>query len=51
MATIEENIVKLTVSDPADEGDVVTPWNVESQSDGGIDYDKLIGKKIILCSF
>ena len=26
--------------------DVVDPWNVVSKSDKGIDYDKLIGKKI-----
>jgi len=26
----------------ADDDDVVDPWNVESKSDKGIDYDKLI---------
>lgn len=26
-----------------DKEDFVDPWNVESQSDTGIDYDKLIG--------
>lgn len=27
-----------------DDGDVVNPWEVTSQKDGGIDYDKLIRK-------
>lgn len=28
-----------------DKEDFVDPWNVESHSDAGIDYDKLIRKK------
>lgn len=28
------------------DGDFVDPWNVESQSDTGIDYDKLIRKHL-----
>lgn len=30
--------------------DFVDPWNVESQSDTGIDYDKLIRKHLMLNS-
>lgn len=32
-----------------DEEDVVTPWNVESISDTGIDYDKLISTYKMTC--
>ena len=34
--------VKTEKTDADD--DVVNPWNVESKSDEGIDYDKLIGE-------
>lgn len=29
---------------PTSGEDVVTPWNVESATDDGVDYDKLISK-------
>lgn len=48
MANLEENIINLKVSDPVEEGDVVTPWTVECQNDAGIDYDKLIGNNYTL---
>lgn len=37
---MEKDIENLQIN--GEEDDVVTPWNVESQSDAGIDYDKLI---------
>lgn len=46
------NIASLQVDDslakPNSNDDVVDPWNVESTSDTGVDYDKLISKHIIL---
>jgi len=42
---IEENLSKLKVEDSSNEApeeDVVDPWNVQCQSDTGIDYEKLI---------
>lgn len=46
--TLEENCPKAEEAPKAadaadvDDDDVVDPWNVESKSDKGIDYDKLI---------
>ena len=45
----EENLGALKVDDSANtsrapQEDFVDPWNVTSQSDTGIDYDKLIRK-------
>lgn len=45
--TVIESIVDLKVNDvvaPKDDEDFVDPWNVESKSDAGVDYDKLISK-------
>lgn len=49
MAEISENNISteaaveaLTLNDESE--DFVDPWNVESQSDTGIDYDKLISE-------
>lgn len=39
----ETAVDALTLDDSAD---LVDPWNVESQSDTGIDYDKLISELI-----
>ena len=30
-----------------DDGDVVDPWNVESKSETGVDYDKLISTCVL----
>lgn len=38
----DTSIDNLTVTGGDD--DVVTPWAVESKSDTGVDYDKLISK-------
>ena len=45
------NVVKNDISNDVkndasieDDDDFVDPWNVESKSDKGIDYDKLISK-------
>ena len=38
---VEGDVAKMEVSD----GQVVTPWNVVADSNTGIDYDKLIGKR------
>lgn len=44
--TVIENIADLKVVDtsakPVEDDDFVDPWNVESKSDAGVDYDKLI---------
>lgn len=40
-AATETGIDALKIDEPED---FVDPWNVESQSDTGIDYDKLIRK-------
>lgn len=37
-----------TVNGVVEVEDVVTPWNVESRNDEGIDYDKLISKSLYL---
>lgn len=46
--SVIENIVDLKVDDTPAKGteddDFVDPWNVESKSDSGVDYDKLISK-------
>lgn len=39
----ETAIDALTLNDSAD---LVDPWNVESHSDAGIDYDKLISELV-----
>ena len=45
---IEKDMSTLKVEEPSTEAlpedDVVDPWNVQCQSDTGIDYDKLISK-------
>lgn len=45
---MEEKLENLRVSGdgaPSDEeDDIVDPWNVQSKSDKGIDYDKLISR-------
>ena len=51
---VEENLGALKVDEsantsPAPQEDFVDPWNVTSQSDTGIDYDKLM-RKYILCT-
>ncbi|XP_076645297.1 tryptophanyl-tRNA synthetase [Halictus rubicundus] len=38
------DIDRLTINGTTDDEDVVTPWDVESKNEGGIDYDKLIKK-------
>lgn len=43
--SLEENGSVAVPSAPVeDDDDIVDPWNVESKSDKGIDYDKLIKK-------
>jgi hypothetical protein len=44
--SLEENGANASedVAAVVDDDDVVDPWNVESKSDKGIDYDKLIKK-------
>ena len=49
---VEENLEKLKVGESINneeekEEDFVDPWNVTSQADTGIDYDKLISMTII----
>lgn len=39
---VEQNVAAINLNEKDD--DFVDPWNVESKSDTGIDYDKLIGK-------
>lgn len=34
----------LSINGTGDEEDVVTPWDVTSKNETGIDYDKLISK-------
>ena len=52
------NVIKNDVSNDVkndvsieDEDDFVDPWNVESKSDKGIDYDKLISKLTLTDNF
>lgn len=45
--TIDSDTVAETAIDALkleEKGDLVDPWNVESESDTGVDYDKLIRK-------
>ena len=44
MSINENNVEADNGNGEADGDDVVTPWNVASLSDSGIDYDKLISK-------
>lgn len=47
--TVIEKIADLQMGEPAkskDDDDFVDPWNVESKSDAGVDYDKLISNFI-----
>lgn len=37
-------IEAFSINGIGEEEDVVTPWNVTSKNDTGIDYDKLISK-------
>lgn len=50
VSAVENSTAAINLN--ADE-DFVDPWNVESQSDTGIDYDKLISKyfSLIYCIF
>lgn len=41
---IEDELASATI-DGADD-DFVDPWNVTSKNDAGVDYDKLISKRI-----
>ena len=43
--------VELVNGDNNDDTDVVTPWDVNSQNETGIDYDKLISKYFIKILF
>lgn len=38
---VQEGVAAVALNEKDD--DFVDPWNVESKSDTGIDYDKLIG--------
>lgn len=42
MTNNKEDIVNLTT----EVDDIVDPWTVASNSDSGINYDKLIGKEV-----
>lgn len=42
--SVQENVAAIDLNEKAE--DFVDPWNVESTSDTGIDYDKLIGEYI-----
>ena len=44
MTTENVEIDALTINGRMDEEDIVTPWDVESKNETGIDYDKLIKK-------
>jgi hypothetical protein len=47
--SIEEKQVDTSVVNGViNNEDVVTPWNVETQNDVGIDYDKLISNNNLL---
>lgn len=41
-AVTDAAVDALTLNSPDQNDDFVDPWNVESKSDTGIDYDKLI---------
>lgn len=42
--SLTEDKSQMTDQSKGGEDDVVNPWNVESKSNTGIDYDKLISK-------
>lgn len=44
---VDLKIEDLSIKGPSTEDDIVTPWAVETRSDTGIDYDKLIGINIV----
>ncbi|XP_076233864.1 tryptophanyl-tRNA synthetase [Calliopsis andreniformis] len=44
MAAEQVEINSLTLNETINDEDVVTPWDVSSKNDSGIDYDKLIKK-------
>lgn len=48
------NDVESKKENGEESGDLVTPWNVETSNDKGLDYEKLISKLnfvfLILCS-
>lgn len=43
--TVQENVAAIDLN--AKSEDFVDPWNVESTSDAGIDYEKLIRKLFV----
>ena len=43
----DENATFATI-DAEEDDQIVDPWNVETKSDKGVDYDKLISKLICL---
>lgn len=44
MTTENIEIDALTINGRMNEEDIVTPWDVESKNETGIDYDKLISE-------
>lgn len=44
MTAKEIEIDTSTLNGKADEEDIVTPWNVATKNETGIDYDKLISE-------
>lgn len=44
MTTDNLDIDRLTLNETIDDEDIVTPWDVESKNESGIDYDKLISE-------
>lgn len=44
MGTENIEIVDSSLNGDGNEEDIVNPWSVQSKSDAGIDYDKLISK-------
>lgn len=44
MAAKQVEINTLTINETTNEEDVVTPWDVSSKNEAGIDYDKLISE-------
>lgn len=44
MSVQQAEINSVTLSETANDEDVVTPWDVSSNNDTGIDYDKLISE-------
>lgn len=41
---VQKAVEDLKVDQDEDKDDIVDPWNVQSSSDKGIDYDKLISE-------